>query len=135
MCFLRSRALFAARQEQHQSYGDQNCNRSTKYQMRQWWHSRLLAEIRHTAPAVGQLYDAGSTKVRHAPSLEGAVQRFVEGSVLKRQRAMDTSAGKRTVTSIPKFSRKRLTGRYSDVSKTPFAPGVLAADSVGIDAE
>jgi hypothetical protein len=66
MRLLGSRALFAAREKQHQSYRDENGKRGTKHQMRQWGHSGLLAVIRDPEPCVGQLNGTGSTKVRRA---------------------------------------------------------------------
>jgi hypothetical protein len=66
MRLLGSRALFAAREKQPQSYRDENSKRGAKHQMRQWGHSGLLAVIRDPEPCVGQLNGTGSTKVRRA---------------------------------------------------------------------
>jgi hypothetical protein len=56
MRLLGSRALFAAGEKQHQSYGDKNGNRGSKHQMGQRGHSSLLAVILATVhPSSGSL--------------------------------------------------------------------------------
>jgi hypothetical protein len=62
--------------EKHQSYEVENGNRGSKHQMRQWGVIHpLLAVIRgDRAFVVGQLDGTGSTKVRHAPPRNGAIE-------------------------------------------------------------